>query len=63
MDSLANNLLIAAEACIEADPSPMIDRWTENLYNNLHNTKQKNVPFTTHVQHRKGNKREQKATK
>ena len=63
MNMMISNLFDAAEACFESDPSPNIEKWTENLYNKLYNSRLKKVAGTTHVQHQKRDKRKQKEAK
>ena len=62
-DAIKKSLLIAAEACFESDPSPKNEKRLLKMYNTLYNTNSKKGPCTTHVQHQKGTKRDEKGRK
>ncbi len=62
------NLLVAAEACFEMDPTPSHEAWIEKLSTEQRcniwcNTKLKNALGATLVQHKKHHKTQQNITK
>ena len=52
MDILLHNLLAAAEACFEAEPSPLNDSWCDRISTTFVPLEVKKEACTTHVPHK-----------